>query len=442
VNSIRQILVTVAAFCITWFVVMPATAQTTEYRISPGETVEISIVSIPDHNLRAVVQADGTISVTEAGAISVAGLTPAELQARMEMVLPTKLFHVRARDGEEQTIIIKPGDITTAIVAYRPVYVTGDVLTPGEQPYRPLMTVRQAIAVSGGYSLMRSRFTQVAADPVDLKRDYESLWTDYIKEHYHHERLNAELKEPASLDLRAPAGSPLPAEVTSTIAQGEAESLKITLEDNKQEQAYLEKAMKDASDQIDILSKREQIEAEAEKADKDYLAKLSQLFKAGNQTNERMADMRRALLLSASQRLGTLVELLRVRSQRVDYERQLEKNGNQKKITLLNDLRDGSVRLADLEVKLRAAGMKLRSSGISNCVGSATGKALQPHVTIVRWFGGEWQQLPLGNDSEVLPGDVVEVAMCNDSGPDSANFSVQRFDSAVDGTSGKKLPIN
>jgi polysaccharide biosynthesis/export protein len=299
-------------------------------------------------------------------------------------------------------------------VAYRPVYVTGDVLTPGEQPYRPLMTVRQAIAVSGGYSLMRSRLTQVAADPVDLKRDYESLWTDYIKEYYHHERLNAELKELASLDLRVPAGSPLPAEVTSTIAQGEAESLKITLEDNKQEQAYLEKAIKDASDQIDILSKREQVEAEAEKADKDDLAKLSQLFKSGNQTNARMADMRRALFLSASQRLGTLVELLRVRSQRVDYERQLEKNGNQNKITLLNDLRDGSVRLAGLEVKLRAAGMKLRSSGVSNCVGSATGKAFQPHVTIVRWFGGEWQQLPLGNDSEVLPGDVIEVAVCND----------------------------
>jgi len=276
------------------------------------------------------------------------------------------------------------------------------------------MTVRQAIAVSGGYSLMRSRLTQVAADPVDLQRDYESLWTDYIKEYYHHERLNAELKAPASFDLRVPAGSPLPTEVTSTIAQGEAESLKITLENNKQEQAYLEKAIKDASDQIDILSKREQVEAEAEKADKDDLAKLSQLFKAGNQTNARMADMRRSLFLSASQRLGTLVELLRVRSQRVDYERQLEKNGNQNKIQLLNELREGSARLAGLEVKLRAAGMKLRSSGVSTCVGSATGNAFQPHVTIVRWFGGEWQQLPLGNDSEVLPGDVIDVAVCND----------------------------
>jgi polysaccharide export outer membrane protein len=404
--------------------------------------VEISIASIPDHSLRAVVQTDGTISLAEAGSISVAGLTPAELQARVERVLPTKLFHIRAPDGRAQTIIITPGDITTAIVAYRPVYVSGDVLTPGEQPYRPLMTVRQAIAVAGGYSLIRSRLGQGAADPVDLQRDYESLWADYIKEYYHHERLKAELKEQADFDLRAPAGSPLPAEVASTIAQGEAESLKITLEDDKKERAHLEKAMKDAADQIDTLSERERVEAAAEKADEQDLAKVSQLFKAGIQTNTRMADIRRALLLSSSQRLGTLVELMRIRSQRADFERQLEKNGNQKKITLLNDLRDGSVRLADLEVKLRAAGMKLHSPGIASRAGPPMGEAVQPHVTIVRRVGDEWRQLPSDNDSEVLPGDVVEVALCSNSGGVSANCSVARFDGTVDGTSVKKSALD
>ena len=441
-NSIRQILLAVVALCIAWLVVMPAMAQTPKYRISPGETVEISVASIPDRSLRVVVQPDGTISLPEVGSISVVDLTPAELQARMEMILSTKIFHMRSQDGTEQTVIIRPGDITTAIVAYRPVYVTGDVLTPGEQTYRPLMTVRQAIAVAGGYSLVRSRVAQVTTDPVDLQRDYDSLWTDYIKEYYHHERLNAELKELPDFDLRIPAGSPIPPEVASTIARSEVESLKITLEDDKREQVYLEKSIQDAAKQIDILSKREQVESEAEKADKDELEKVSQLLKTGNQTNARMADMRRALLLSATQRLGTLVELMKVQSQRADLERQLEKNGNQKKAALLNDLRDGSVRLADLEVKLRAAGMKLQSSGAATRAGLAMGKPLRPQVTIVRKVDDELRQLALDNDSELMPGDVVAVAMCGDSEADSADCTGPRSDSTSDGSSGKGLPIN
>jgi polysaccharide biosynthesis/export protein len=438
VNSVRHIFCAMAAAFIAWFLAMPAAAQTTEYRISPGETVEIGIASIPDHNLRAVVQTDGTISLPEAGSISVAGLTPAEMQALVETLLPSKLFHVRAPDGRTQTIIVAPGDITTAIVAYRPVYVMGDVLTPGEQPYRPAMTVRQAIAVSGGFSLIRSRAAQATADPVDLQRDHESLWAEYIKEYYHQERLKAELKEQADFDLNVPAGSPLPAEVVSTIARGEAESLKMTLQNDRQEGAHLEKSMKDAVDQIEILSERERAEAAAEKADEEDVARTSQLLKTGIQTNARMADARRALLLSSNQRLATLVELMRVRSQQADYERQLERNKNQKKITLLNDLRDVSVRLADLAAKLRAASMKLQSPG----AGLPTAKAVQPRVTIMRRVGDEWRQLPAGNDSEVLPGDVVEAALCGSGEDSSANCSAGRFEETAGGAGSKNSALS
>ncbi|MGX8012878.1 polysaccharide biosynthesis/export family protein [Mesorhizobium sp. ORM8.1] len=120
------------------------------YKLSPGDIVEIGISSIPERTQRAVIQMDGTIAIPEVGMIAVGGLTPAELQAHMAAILPTKILHQRLPDGREQMIVVKPGDVTAIVAEYRPIYVTGDVLTPGQQAYRPLMTVRQAVAVSGG----------------------------------------------------------------------------------------------------------------------------------------------------------------------------------------------------------------------------------------------------------------------------------------------------
>src|SRR3569833_1140945 len=82
------------------------------YHLSPGDIVEIGISSIPERTQRAVIQMDGTIALPQVGKISIGGLTPAELQARMETILPTKIFQQRLPDGREQMIVVQPGDVT------------------------------------------------------------------------------------------------------------------------------------------------------------------------------------------------------------------------------------------------------------------------------------------------------------------------------------------
>ncbi|MGL4288617.1 MAG: polysaccharide biosynthesis/export family protein, partial [Phreatobacter sp.] len=72
------------------------------YRLSAGDTVEIALAGIPEQRQRAVIQLDGTIALPAVGSVAVAGLTAAELQARMEALLPTKMFRHRAPDGREQ----------------------------------------------------------------------------------------------------------------------------------------------------------------------------------------------------------------------------------------------------------------------------------------------------------------------------------------------------
>lgn len=408
----RHALALIAAFCTAR--VAAAADISAPYQLSPGDTVEIGIASIPDRTQRAVVQMDGAIALPEVGMISVGGLTSTQLQTRMETILPSKIFRMRLADGREQMIVIKPSDVTAIIAEYRPIYVTGDVLTPGQQTYRPLMTVRQAVAVSGGFSLLRTRANQNGPDPVDLRRDYESFWGEYTKAYLHGARIRAELQNKDSFGTQMPQGSPLPDSVGAAIAQSESEALKIALGDFHQEQSFLDKAEKDTAAQVEVLAKRQEVEAEGVKADEEDMARVTKLYEAGNLTNNRLADVRRALLLSSSGALQTSVELMRTQHQQDDYARQREHVDNQRRIDLLTELKDTDALLADLTSKLHATSQKLQPTGASALPLPIAGETVRAQVTIVRKVGDEWRKLTADEDAAVAPGDTVEVRFTSD----------------------------
>ena len=79
---------------------------------------------------------DDTISIPVLGRISIAGLTPAELEA----VLVERATKLTGRDSF----------ITVEIPEYKPVFVTGYVTRPGATPWKPGMTVLHAMTLSGG----------------------------------------------------------------------------------------------------------------------------------------------------------------------------------------------------------------------------------------------------------------------------------------------------
>src|SRR4051812_31384305 len=220
-----------------------------QYRLAPGDTVEVSVGGLLDQRNRVQIQIDGTIALPGVGTVEVAGLTPAELQTRMETLLQSRILRQRSPDGREQALVVKPGDIMTSVVEYRPIYVTGDVLTPGQQAYRVSMTVRQAVAVAGGFSLLRSRAQAGVIDPADLVRDYQSFSTEYIKEYFHVVRINAELRGDDSFDQTAPSEISLPASAIDPILQSEAQSLKTAQSDFRKERSFLEDAVKQSDTQ-------------------------------------------------------------------------------------------------------------------------------------------------------------------------------------------------
>ncbi len=114
-----------------------APESVSEYRIHPGDQLEVKFFYNPELNETVIVRPDGRISLQLANEIMAAGLTPAALTDIL-----VKKYAVEI-DRPAVTVIVRS-------FSMQRVFVDGEVGKPGLIPLTNLMTVLQAIAQAGG----------------------------------------------------------------------------------------------------------------------------------------------------------------------------------------------------------------------------------------------------------------------------------------------------
>jgi polysaccharide export outer membrane protein len=278
------------------------------------------------------------------------------------------------------------------------------------------MTVHQAVALSGGYEIMRFRMNNPFLDSADFRSDYESLWLDFAKEQAHIWRVRAELGEEDNLDPKLVLQEvPVPVETISQIARLETEQLKAQQDDYLREKEFLRRGIKQADEQTGVLSEQLQKEDAGLQADSQDLQRVTELFGKGQMTMPRITDARRAVLLSSTRKLQTISQLMIVKKQRDEFSRQLEKLDDLRRINLHQELQDAGVRLNQVRARLQGVGEKLQYSALvrSQLVRGTGGK---PQITIARKGKKNWERFAAEEESELQPGDVVEVALRPEQG--------------------------
>lgn len=387
------------------------TAARAEYRLNVDDVVEIAVAGIPDLKQRVTVQADGTISFPLIGSLAVRGLTPSELLSKVQAALATKIFRERTGDGRETTFVVEPTQVTAAVVEFRPIFIDGDVSKPGQLPFHPFMTVRQAVALAGGYDLMRFRMsTNPFLESADLQSEYDAAWTEFIKEQAHVWRLKTELGEKAELDQGLLSKAPIRQTTVAELVSTAARELEARRADQQREKDFLQSSIKQTTAQIGILTEQEQKEAQGEQADVAELQKVTELFARGSLPSPRVVDARRAVLLSATRKLQTETQLSQAQKLRLELGRQLERADDQRKIDLLQELQEANVKVAGLAAKLRSVEEKLHYTGIVRSQ-LARGKGAKPDIAIIRRTDQGHQRMAADEDFELSPGDIVEVAL-------------------------------
>jgi polysaccharide export outer membrane protein len=380
-----------------------------DYHLHVGDVVEISIARAPELKQRVPVQLDGSITFPMLGNLPIAGLTPSEAQARIQAILATKVFRQRMSDGRESEILVDHDEVTATVAEYRPIYVNGDVSKPGEYSYRPLMTVRQAVALSGGYELMRYRMLNPVLESADLRAEYEALWTGFAKEQAHVWRLKSELGEERNLDQSGLKDLPLAPSIISEIVNVEVEQRKARRMDYDREKAFLRHAIALGEEQIHVLSEQQQQDDQGAKADLDELQRAIDLYGKGSLPSPRVADSRRAVLLSSTRRLQTSAQLMQTKQQQDGFARQVEKLGDQRRIDLLRELQDANLKLGEIRAKLQSTAEKLQYVTIVKSQ-FMRGSGNQPEI-VIRPGEKDRERIVANEESELQPGDVVEVTL-------------------------------
>ena len=247
----------VAVAALAW--TSPACAQ--DYVIDKGDVLQLSVVGMPTLSARVPVGLDGSASFPLLGPVPARGKTLSELRKTIEALLPQKALRTLGADGRELVASVHGDAITLDVADYRPIYVRGDVTKSGEQPFRPGMTVRQAISVAGGYDLVRFRMTNPFLEAADLRSESEVLWLEFVKEQIRLWSVEAELKGRTSLQRVELPNAPVPAALMAQLTKTADEKLALLKTIQQRDKTLLHTVIRQASEQIQFLdeqSKRQQ----------------------------------------------------------------------------------------------------------------------------------------------------------------------------------------
>lgn len=118
-------------------VIPPAVEELQEvYRLSHGDRISVQVFGEPELSSEYAVGSNGRLSFPLIGEVPVAGLTAIEVGSTLTLAL-------------RGDYLIDP-KVTVTVVRYRPVYINGQVKSPGAMVFEPGLTVRQAITLAGG----------------------------------------------------------------------------------------------------------------------------------------------------------------------------------------------------------------------------------------------------------------------------------------------------
>jgi polysaccharide biosynthesis/export protein len=391
-----------AALCCS---VSPARA---EYRLQGGDVVEISVSGVPELKQRAPVQLDGSITFPVVGTFMVEGVEFSEIRGKIQSAVASKIFRIRTPDGRELSRMFERDEVAATIVEYRPVFIAGDVTRPGEQTFRPRMTVRQTLASAGGFSAL-ARANATSFDAANLRSEYITVWLTLAREHARVWRIKTELGENVDLDQKAIPPAPVPDPTISQIVNLEIEYRTASSSDYERAKDFLRRSIEEADKQALVLSEQQQNEEDGVQADSQELQKARAAYGNGSLPSFRVAEFRRAVLYSATRQLQTTNQLMQVKKSRAEFARELEKIDDQRKIRLLAELQDATVKLTGERAKLRSAEEKLQLAGLRPP--RSSDGASKADFTVFRSSVNGKQRLTADADTELQPGDVIEVAL-------------------------------
>jgi protein involved in polysaccharide export with SLBB domain len=388
----------------------PDPLRAAEYLLGPQDKVRLKIYEWrPSRDVifewtalndEFVVGADGSLFLPFAGQVRAQGTAPGDL-ARA----------IADRLMQEMGLGRKP-DVAVDIVQFRPFYIVGHVTQPGEFPYRPGLTVLQAIGIAGGLRTREENISRLEREVIAGRGDVGLLELNHISLLARKARLEAELADskqisfPAALTERSAQGSvALLMQQERLIFDARTDGLRTQLRALSELREFLEKEFASLKTQLTFHDK--QIELVTKE-----LSGVSSLVQKGLAVAPRELSLERTLAQIQSERLAAETSLLRARQEISRTDISILELRNRRANEVAETLRETQTQLNEIHRKADTAVQLLHESEITApallAMRSRSERA-QPVYKIVRTTGSGTTEFIADETTPIEPGDSVKI---------------------------------
>lgn len=391
---------------------MAGAANAGEYLLGPQDRVRLKVYewrpSQDDFfewkalNDTFIIGPDGTLSLPFAGTVKAAGLTAEELG---------KTIGDRLKD---QMRLIAAPDTSVEIAQFRPFYIVGFVMQPGEFPYRPSLTVLQALSIAGGLRTRDKGDTRLAREVITGEGDIGLMNQSLLGLIARKARLEAEQADADHVTY--------PKQLTSRSDQH------IVAQMMDQENAIFKTRREGLHTQVDALknlsvSLRDEVtslqgqlgfhDKQIELIQKE-LTSVSTLVTKGFAAAPREISLERELAQFQSTRLAAETSLLRARQEISRNDIEIVDIQNKYKNEVTVSLRDTQSQIDEIGRKSETAQQLLQESetfGTRLLSLRAEDREQKPVYTIIRPSQNGVAEIDAQESTIIQPGDTIKVAM-------------------------------
>jgi polysaccharide export outer membrane protein len=391
--------------------VLPDAAAADEYRLAPGDVLRVMIMGDLELTVDVPIEIDGSAWFPLVGPVAASGETLRDVRSRTAEAYVSMSLGRPVASSDEMPQIIDHNQVYISVASYRPIYVTGDVRTAHEIPFRPGLTLQHLFALTGAGS---PRDDSQTASLGEIEAAASALATEYAQIWRQKAFLSTDTPEDASRIFVVKGNA------FDEIAAVERSILEETRAGLAAQKQYLRDEIARIEAHILVLSRQRDNENDGLAMDEQTLEDVQDLFSRNLVPASRLTDVRRATLVTASRVFQIDEALENARRQIATLEAEIPAVDNDARVRAWKDLGEAVARVQQRRTELEAL---LARGGGSQQTGLIPTKT---NAIVTR--GG----VPLPSNETppsfaLMPGDIVEIRLTL---PDS---SIRSGNPKVDG---------
>lgn len=371
--------------------------KVTEWRAARGESYEWEALTG-----EFLIDAGGRLALPLLGEVSAGGMTTSELSGLVAEALQRRVG-----------LVSRP-DASVEVAQFRPFFVVGQVDKPGAYPYRPGLTVLQAVSLAGGlYREVPMGAQRLAREVINARGELRDLMIERSALLARRARLQAETRGDAAITF--------PEAVTE-----ERKTIPAVADAMREEEALFEARRIALRSQIDALTQAKLlIDAEIGTLQEKAVTQDRQLGLARKELDNINALMQRGLAISPRQlaleqtvaqmesaRLDIALAISRSRQDISRNDRTILDLRNQRQSTVLIDLRETQTKLAKIQEKAETMRALLIDSEVTAPQAILARRIAERRpmtYALVRREADGVREIAASETETVQPGDVLKV---------------------------------